>query len=385
MKDVAALAGVSLKTVSRVVNREAGVSEELSARVSRAAEQLDYRPNLTASNLRRSDQRTGTIGLLVEDVANEFFASIHRGVEEVARERGVAVIAASLDRDPALERDLVSAFASRRVDGLILAPTANEQGYLTNELRSGWPMVCIDRQPRGVDIDAVVTDNREASASGVAHLIAQGHTRIAFIGGQSTLSTEQARYSGFLDAMAKVGAPVRPEWVHHGAQDSDQAREVALGVLGQAQAPTAIFSGQNLITMGTVRALRELGLQHRVALVGFDDFQLADLLDPAITVVAQDARAIGHLAGELLFRRMEDCRAAGHHARRAVHAGHSRIWGNSPGVTATPERRDVSATITPASTMSPPMAWTPVKVSPSSSSPMTAAHRGSVVPTIPAR
>jgi LacI family transcriptional regulator len=167
-------------------------------------------------------------------------------------------------------------------------------------------MVCIDRQPRGVDIDAVVTDNREASAAGVAHLIAQGHTRIAFIGGQSTLSTEQARYSGFLDAMAKVGAPVRPEWVHHGAQDSDQAREVALGVLGQEQAPTAIFSGQNLITMGTVRALRELGLQHRVALVGFDDFQLADLLDPAITVVAQDARAIGHLAGELLFLRMED-------------------------------------------------------------------------------
>jgi LacI family transcriptional regulator len=306
MRDVAALAGVSLKTVSRVVNREAGVSEELVARVSRAAEQLDYRPNLTASNLRRADQRTGTIGLLVEDVANEFFASIHRGVEEVARERGVAVIAASLDRDPALERDLVAAFASRRVDGLILAPTASEQGYLTNELRSGWPMVCIDREPRGVDIDAVVTDNRRAAAAGVAHLIAHGHTRIGFIGGQSTLSTEQARYSGYVDAMAGAGAAVRPEWVHHGAQDSDQAQEVALALLQLDEAPTAIFSGQNLITMGTVRALRTLGLQHRIALVGFDDFQLADLLDPAITVVAQDARAIGHLAGELLFRRMED-------------------------------------------------------------------------------
>jgi LacI family transcriptional regulator len=306
MRDVAALAGVSLKTVSRVVNRETGVSEELVARVSRAAEQLDYRPNLTASNLRRADQRTGTIGLLVEDVANEFFASIHRGVEEVARERGVAVIAASLDRDPALERDLVAAFASRRVDGLILAPTASEQGYLTNELRSGWPMVCIDREPRGVDIDAVVTDNRRAAAAGVAHLIAHGHTRIGFIGGQSTLSTEQARYSGYVDAMAGAGAAVRPEWVHHGAQDSDQAQEVALALLRLDEAPTAIFSGQNLITMGTVRALRTLGLQHRIALVGFDDFQLADLLDPAITVVAQDARAIGHLAGELLFRRMED-------------------------------------------------------------------------------
>lgn len=306
MKDVAALAGVSLKTVSRVVNREPGVSEELAARVAGAAERLDYRPNLTASNLRRADQRTGTIGLLVEDVANEFFASIHRGVEEVARERGVAVIAASLDRDPALERDLVAAFASRRVDGLILTPTASEQGYLTNELRGGWPMVCIDRQPRGVDIDAVVTDNREASAAGVAHLIAQGHTRIAFVGGQSTLSTEQARYSGYVDAMAAAGAAVRAEWVHHGAQDSDQAREAVLDLLQGADPPSAIFSGQNLITMGTVRALRALGLQHRVALVGFDDFQLADLLDPAITVVAQDARAVGHLAAELLFRRMED-------------------------------------------------------------------------------
>jgi LacI family transcriptional regulator len=309
MRDVAALAGVSLKTVSRVVNRETGVSEELVARVSRAAEQLDYRPNLTASNLRRSDQRTGTIGLLVEDVANEFFASIHRGIEEVARERGVAVIAASLDRDPALERDLVSAFASRRVDGLILAPTASEQGYLTNELRSGWPMVCIDRRPRGVDIDSVVTDNREAAADGVAHLIAHGHLRIGFIGGESSLATEQARHSGYVDAMAKAGAAIRPEWVHHGAKDADEAKAAALAMLDLDQTPTAIFSGQNLITMGTVRAMRERRLEHRIALVGFDDFVLADLLEPAITVVAQDARAIGHLAAELLFRRMEDASA----------------------------------------------------------------------------
>ena len=306
MRDVAALAGVSLKTVSRVVNRETGVSAELATRVTRAAEQLDYRPNLTASNLRRADQRTGTVGLLVEDVANEFFSSIHRGVEEVARQRGVAVIAASLDRDPALERDLVSAFASRRVDGLILAPTASEQGYLTRELRNGWPIVCIDRQTRGVDTDAVVTDNRPAAAAGVTHLLAHGHRRIAFIGGQSMLATEQARYAGFADAMALAGAVVPSGNVHHGAQDSEGAQMVAMGMLSGPDRPTAIFSGQNLITIGVVRALRELGLAQRVALVGFDDFVLADLLEPAITVVAQDARAIGHLAGELLFRRMAD-------------------------------------------------------------------------------
>lgn len=304
MREVAALAGVSLKTVSRVVNREPGVSEELASRVGRAAEQLDYRPNLTASNLRRSDQRTATVGLLVEDVANEFFAAIHRGVEEVARQRAVAVIAASLDRDPALERDLVSAFASRRVDGLILAPSAPEQGYLTTELRSGWPMVCIDRQPRGVAIDSVVTDNFEATVEGVNHLLRLGHRRVAFIGGQSTLGTERDRYRGYRDAMAAAGVIALPEWVHHGAKDSDEAMAIATTMLQLAEPPTAIFSGQNLITMGTVRALRRFGLQHRVALVGFDDFSVADLLEPAITVVAQDARAIGRLAAELLFRRM---------------------------------------------------------------------------------
>jgi LacI family transcriptional regulator len=306
MKDVAALAGVSLKTVSRVVNRETGVSEDLIARVDRAAEQLDYRPNLTASNLRRADQRTSTIGLLVEDVANEFFASIHRGVEEVARKRGVAVMAASLDRAPELERDLVAAFASRRVDGLLLGPTAREQGYLTTELRNGWPIVCIDRLPRGVEVDSVLTNNREATAEGVAHLLSQGHSRVAYIGGQSGLTTAHERYSGYLDAMAAAGAAVRQEWVRFDALGAEDAQVIARQMLAMPERPTAIFTAQNLITMGTFRALREVGLHHRVALVGFDDFALADMLDPAVTVIAQDALAIGHLAAELLFRRMDN-------------------------------------------------------------------------------
>jgi LacI family transcriptional regulator len=320
MRDVAALAGVSLKTVSRVVNRETGVSEELVLRVERAAEQLDYRPNLTASNLRRSDQRTATVGLLVEDVANEFFASIHRGVEEVARKLGVVTIAASLDRDPAMERELVGAFAARRVDGLILAPTAPEQGYLTNEIRNGWPMVCVDRLPRGVDLDAVTTNNREASSEATLHLIRGGHRRIAFIGGRSTLSTEQDRFSGFVDAMAASGVAVLPELVHHGAQGSDDAMRAATRLLTSAERPTAFFGAQNLITMGTFSALRHLDLQHRVALVGFDDFGLADLLDPAVTVVAQDARAIGRLAAELLFARM-----ANSHEPTGTHVVKSRL------------------------------------------------------------
>jgi LacI family transcriptional regulator len=304
MRDVAALAGVSLKTVSRVVNREAGVSDELASRVERAAEQLDYRPNLTASNLRRADQRTSTIGLLVEDVANPFFADLHRGVEDVARRQGVAVMAASLDRAPESERDLVAAFASRRVDGLILCPTDGEQGYLTRELRSGWPIVCVDRLPRGVSVDVVLTNNREATRDGVAHLLRHGHRRIAYLGGDSRLSTAHERYDGFLDAMMAVGAAVRPDLVAFDAFTPEDAQDVVSRFLAQEEPPTAIFTAQNLITMGTFRALREVGLHRKVALVGFDDFLFADLLEPAVTVVAQEPRAMGNLAAEILFRRM---------------------------------------------------------------------------------
>ncbi len=308
MRDVAALAGVSLKTVSRVVNAEPGVSVELAARVTRAVAQLDYRHNLAASNLRRTNQRTATVGLLVEDVANPFFADIHRGVEDVAHVRGSAVMAASLDRDPAAERALVAAFASRRVDGLIVVPTSRDQSYLASELRSGWPIVCVDRKPHGVDVDAVLTNNKEATQAGVEHLLRQGHRRIAFMGGDPRLSTAHDRHSGYVAAMAAAGAVVRPDWVTFDVTSIEEGRAEVRRLLSLAGRPTALFSAQNLITMGAVRALRELGLQHRIALVGFDDFLLADLLDPAVTVVAQDPREIGHLATEILFRRMEDSR-----------------------------------------------------------------------------
>lgn len=304
MRDVAALAGVSLKTVSRVVNREPGVSEELAARVTRAAQQLGFRPNLTASNLRRSDRRTGTVGLLVEDVSNPFFGDIHRGVEEVCRDRGAAVMSASLEGAAESERDVVTALASRRVDGLILGPTSREQGYLAMEQRSGWPVVCVDRTPTGAEVDVVLTNNREAAAEGVRHLLAHGHVRIAFIGGDSALSTARERHAGYLDAMAAAGAAVRSEWVAFDAHTSQEAELLALRMLASPERPTAIFSAQNLITMGTVKALRDVELHRSVALVGFDDFSLADLLEPAVTVVAQDPRGMGRLAAEILFRRM---------------------------------------------------------------------------------
>ncbi len=309
MRDVAALAGVSLKTVSRVVNREDGVSEDLAAKVERAAAQLDYRPNLTASNLRRSDRKTATWGLLLEDVANPFSSAVHRGVEEVARELGVAVFAASMDEDPERERELVATFSSRRVDALIIAPTATEHAYLANEVRNGIAVVFVDRPPFGIDADCVVTDNRAGAAAGTSHLVECGHRRIAFVGDFASISTANERYQGYVDSMAAHGVQVHAELVLRDVHDAAQAVEAVRSLLALPEPPTAIFAAQNLITMGAVEALRDAGAQHRVALVGFDDFAMANLLDPAVTVVAQDPRAIGRLAATLVNERLASSNA----------------------------------------------------------------------------
>lgn len=306
MREVAALAGVSLKTVSRVLNDEPGVSPSLASRVREAATELDYRHNLTASSLRRADQRTSTIGLLLEDIANPFFALLHRGVEDVAGEVGIGVLAASLDQDADRERRLVEAFVSRRVDGLIIVPTDSEQGYLLNEMRAGMPIVFADRLPRGLDGDGVLTDNREATRRATSHLIERGHRRIAFLGGVLGIQTAEDRYLGFLDAMHEAGVEVRPDWVVRDLHSVSEAQAVANDLLAGDAIPTAFFTAQNYLSIGTSRALRVASMEHRIAMIGFDDFEFADMLNPSVSVVAQDPRRIGQLAATMLFTRMAE-------------------------------------------------------------------------------
>lgn len=305
MRDVAAEAGVSLKTVSRVVNGEAGVSARLVARVESASDRLDYRPHLGARNLRRGDGRTATIGVVLENLANPFSGLVHRAIEDVARARDVAVLAGSVDETATRERELVTAFAARRVDGLIVMPTGPDQGYLARELSAGTALVFVDRAPRSLEGDAVVSDNRAGARACVEHLIAHGHRDIAFLGDRSTVSTATERHSGFAEAMRAAGLPVRPELVAYDLDGMDVAEHAALALLDLDRPPTALFTAQNLISMGALRGLRARGVQHRVAMVGFDDFVLADLLDPPITVAAQDSYDIGRRAAEQLFARLD--------------------------------------------------------------------------------
>ena len=320
MREVAALAGVSLKTVSRVVNDEPGVSDDLVERVRRAARTLDYQPNLTASSLRRNDGKTKTIGLLLENVANPFSGALHRAVEDVARARGVLVFAGSLDEDHSRERELATAFVSRRVDGLIVVPAGHDQSYLAMERKAGTPMVFVDRPPTLLDADAVLTANEDGARRAVAHLIDHGHRRIAYLGDFRTISTAVERYAGYTTALERAGISIDLSLVRQDLHTSEAASTALPEVLDHTDPPTAVFASQNLITIGAIRALRERGVHREVALVGFDDILLADLLEPGLTLVVQDVAAMGVLAAELLFRRLD-----GDNAPSARHVLETRL------------------------------------------------------------
>jgi len=304
IRDVAARAGVSFKTVSRVVNGETGVSAGLADRVRQAVDELDFRPNAGARVLRRSDRRTASIALLLEDVANPFSAALARAVEDEAVPRGVMVFSASLDEDPDRERALVHEFGARHADGLLLAPAGADQSYLAGELRTGTAVVCVDRPARGIELDSVVATNSLGARDAVRHLAAAGHRRIAFLGDRRSIDTARRRFEGYLEAVTELDGPPDPRLAVHDLSDPGTADGAVTALLSGPEPPTALFTAQNLVTVGAVRALRRLGLEHRVAVVGFDDFLLADLLSPGVTVVAQDPTAMGRIAAGLLFDRI---------------------------------------------------------------------------------
>ncbi|MYR63289.1 substrate-binding domain-containing protein [Streptomyces sp. SID625] len=301
MKDVAARAGVGLKTVSRVVNGEPGVTADTERRVQEAIEALGFRRNDSARVLRKG--RTASIGLVLEDLADPFYGPLSRAVEEVARAHGALLINGSSAEDPDREQELALALCARRVDGLVIIPAGDDHRYLEPEIKAGVATVFVDRPAGRIDADVVLSDNFGGARDGVAHLIAHGHRRIGFIGDMPRIHTAIERLRGYRAAMEDAGIAVEDSWMSLGVTDPDRVRRAAEEMLSGPDPVTAVFTGNNRVTVTVIRVLA--GLPRPVALVGFDDLELADLLQPGVTVVAQDAAALGRTAAERLFRQLD--------------------------------------------------------------------------------
>src|SRR3954467_12190987 len=305
MRDVADMAGVSLKTVSRVINAEAGVTPSTAERVTAAITELGFERNDLAASLRHG-RSSSTLGLVIEDVANPFYSAIAQAVESAARDRGFMLITASCEEDPEREKELVQALLRRRVDALLLVPAARDHSYLA---RDEIPVVFLDRPPHGVDADCVLLDNLGGARAAVEHLLAHGHERIAVIADPDRLYTARERLGGdttgargYRRRVWAAGVPVREELVRLGSHDSAEAEAVVreLLALPAGRRPTAVFAGNNRNTVGVLHALRNA--EQPLALVGFDDFELADVL--GTTVVRHDTSQMGAHGAALAFERL---------------------------------------------------------------------------------
>jgi LacI family transcriptional regulator len=301
MREVAALAGVSAKTVYRVLRHDRYVSEEVRLRVERAVAELHYVPNVLARTFRSGSDNA--IGVAVPDISDPFFAALTQAVETVARARGSAVIVTSLGRDEAGERAGVEALLGRRLAGLIATPISRDQSYLEPWL-SRTAVVFVDRPPRGIKADSVIEDDVAGAREATAHLLAHGHRRVAFIGDDLRIATTARRLKGYRDALAQAGLDAEAGLVVLEADTGLTSADLTAELLAFPEPPTAIFSSNARCSLGIVPALQSLG-RSDVGLISFGDFPLAASLRPPLTVVDQDPAKVGHVAATRLFERLD--------------------------------------------------------------------------------
>ena len=306
IKDVAAHAGVSVATVSAVINRNKYVSPNLAQRVQESITALGYERNSLAQSLKK--QTSQTIGLIVSDITNPFFTSVVRGVENVANARGYSLILGNSDEDLKKEMGYMHLLESKRADGLIVAFTLGNHEYLHSWPAHRLPLVGIDRLPDDACIDAVLIDNVAGARHAVEHLITLGHERIGIVTGLPGITTTEERLIGYQRALAAHGIPLDPALIVEGNSRIDGGERAALQLLTREVArPTALFVTSGLMIISALQAINQMGLRcpEDIALVGFDDFEWAAVMYPRLTTVSQPTYEIGQKAAQLLFDRLE--------------------------------------------------------------------------------
>jgi LacI family transcriptional regulator len=307
IRDVAERAGVSVATVSHVINGTRKVASETAERVQRAMEELDYQPNAVAQSLRT--RVTHAIGVVVSDITNPFFATLVRGAEDAAREHGYSLLICNTSETLENERIYLRLLAQRRVDGLLLAPTGKNDELIHRLLRHGMHVVVIDRKLENVSAPGVFSENEEGAYKATAYLLEQGHRRIGIILGLPDVSAINERFQGYQRALADHGLEEGPGLIAYGRSQVAGGKEACLALLRQESPPTAVFATNNLMTVGVMLAIRELGLScpEDVSVVGFDDFDWMEIFDPPLTTVTQQPYRIGYEGVELLLGGVNGC------------------------------------------------------------------------------
>jgi LacI family transcriptional regulator len=305
IRDVAARAGVSVATVSRVLNDSPKVSEETRAKVRTAMRELRYRPNAVARSLRTDATRT--LGLIIGDILNPFFAALARAVEDEARTAGYTVVIGNADERPEQQDHYVRTLLEERVDGLLICPTAEVTPLVEDCVRGGSPLVFLDRTLPGLDVPSVRADGTRAIHDLVRHIRRLGHRRVAFIGGPELLSTGRERRQAFLAAMREFGLAVRDDYLEAGDFQAASGRAIAARFLDLPRPPEVIFAADNLMALGALDEIRARGLRipDDVALASFDDVAWFVHVDPPITAISQPAEELGRSAVRVLLERVE--------------------------------------------------------------------------------
>ncbi len=304
IRNVAMQAGVSMITVSRVINEIGYVKATTRARIMQAIQELNYVPNQHARSLR--SKRTHTLALLITDVANPFWTTVARGVEDKAAENNFSVILCNTDEDLEKERAYVKVVIEKRVDGVIVAPSTSDSTNLHRFTANNIPYVVIDRRIDQLETDIVLGDNLEASRKLVSYLVTLGHRRIAVITGPAGISTADERLAGYREALADAGIAGDPDLVRRGPFTQETGHDLTFKLLALPQRPTAIFACNNFIAFGALLALGERGLSvpQQMNLVAFDELPLLSVFCPSLKVAVQPAYEMGAIATELLLERI---------------------------------------------------------------------------------
>ncbi|MFJ2520175.1 LacI family DNA-binding transcriptional regulator [Cellulosimicrobium cellulans] len=314
LADVARLAGVSAKTVSRVYDGSTNVSPDTRRRIEEAAARLSFRPNLLARDLRHGGV-SSAVGFVLGDLTNPFYFQVAAGMERELAQHGLTMVLTATEDDPAEEERVAGTLLAQRVRALVLVPIAQDQSYLESERRLGTPVVTIDRPAHNLLADSVVLDNREGTAEAVRALTRLGHRRIAFVCSPADLYTHAERLAGYREALREVGVTDSSSWERLDDAGGRSTEAAVLDVLDQPDPPTAVVTGNNRASAALVRALGPA--RDDLAYVGFDDFDLADAF--GFSVVAYDTREIGRAAARRVLERLADPQGAPVHVRIPTH------------------------------------------------------------------